>query len=100
MIDSFGFDSDRRSLMVKAFSLVLPQLKSINPDIVFLDIQMPDGTGFDVIGDRVRGQGLRSDLSLLHMRSSPSRPLSSVRLDYLLKPVDSSELKIGFGEGD
>ena len=48
MIDSFGFDVET----IPDGENVQSGIKAIekhNPDVVFLDIQMPDGTGFDVI---------------------------------------------------
>ena len=48
MIDSFGFDVQT----IPEGENVESGIKAIekhNPDIVFLDIQMPDGTGFDVL---------------------------------------------------
>jgi two-component system LytT family response regulator len=69
----------------------LEAIKAINPDIVLLDIQLPDGTGFDIleqIGDR--------DFQVIFVTAHEEfaiRAIKSSALDYILKPVDHQELK-------
>ena len=48
LIRSFGLDIE---VVGQAESVVtaLQEIKTHNPDLIFLDIQMPDGTGFDVL---------------------------------------------------
>lgn len=61
------------------------------PDIVFLDIQMPDGTGFDVIRSS-RSQ----DFQVIFITAHEEYAIKAIKfsaLDYLLKPVDPLELK-------
>ena len=48
MIDSFGLDVETIPEGENVESGIAA-IQKHNPDIVFLDIQMPDGTGFDVI---------------------------------------------------
>ena len=90
MIDSFGFDVET----IPEGQNVESGIEAINkykPDIVFLDIQMPDGTGFDV---------LRSiedkDFAVIFITAHEEFAIKAIKfsaLDYLLKPVDPTELE-------
>lgn len=90
MIDSFGFDIE-----------VIPEgenvqsgiaaIEKYNPDIVFLDIQMPDGTGFDVIRS-VENKTFEVVFITAHEEFA-IKAIKFSALDYLLKPVDATELK-------
>jgi len=90
MIDSFGFDVDT----IPEGENVQSGIKAIekhNPDIVLLDIQMPDGTGFDVI----RSIG-NKNFEVIFITAHEEFAIKAIKfsaLDYLLKPVDASELK-------
>ncbi|MEO0472431.1 MAG: LytTR family DNA-binding domain-containing protein [Bacteroidota bacterium] len=61
-------------------------LREHSPDVVFLDIQMQDGTGFDlleILGD--------IDFKLIFTTASDEHAIKAFRfsaIDYLLKPVD------------
>lgn len=62
-----------------------------NPDIVFLDIQMPDGTGFDVIRS-----AKNRNFQVIFITAHEEYAIKAIKfsaLDYLLKPVDPVELK-------
>lgn len=69
----------------------LEAIKSINPDIVLLDIQLPDGSGFDIldqIGDR--------DFQVIFITAHVDYAVEAIKrsaLDYILKPIDKKELK-------
>ena len=57
-----------------------------HPDLVFLDIQMPDGTGFDLLG-----QVAFTDFKLIFCTAFDNYAVKAFRfsaIDYLLKPVD------------
>jgi two-component system LytT family response regulator len=61
-------------------------IDSEKPDLVFLDIQMPDGTGFDLLG-----QVEYSGFKLIFCTSYDNYAVKAFRfsaIDYLLKPVD------------
>jgi two-component system LytT family response regulator len=45
MVDSFGFDIETYPLGENVQSGI-SLIETLQPDIVFLDVQMPDGTGF------------------------------------------------------
>lgn len=65
-------------------------LKSIQPDVLFLDIQMQDGSGFDLLD-------ILKDISfkIIFITASDAHAIKAFRyaaIDYLLKPVDPDEL--------
>jgi two-component system LytT family response regulator len=62
------------------------------PDLVFLDISMPDGTGFDLL-EQVQGH----KFELIFATASDQHAIRAIKYsacDYLLKPIDVEELKI------
>lgn len=66
-------------------------IKIHQPDLLFLDISMPDGTGFDVL-EKV--QGLKFDI--IFTTATDKHALKAIKYsacDYLLKPIDIDELK-------
>src|SRR5262245_21094644 len=69
----------------------LPIIKSFGPDLVFLDIQMPHQSGFDLLTTidnwnfEVIFTTAYSEFAIQAIRFSA--------LDYLLKPVDEAELR-------
>ena len=65
-------------------------LKSLKPDIVFLDIQMQDGSGFDLL-DILK----EIPFKIIFITASDAHAIKAFRyaaIDYLLKPVDPDEL--------
>ena len=90
MIDSFGFEV----VTIPEGENVQSGIEAIEkhqPDIVFLDIQMPDGTGFDVIRS-VENKNFEVIFITAHEEFA-IKAIKFSALDYLLKPIDSSELK-------
>jgi two-component system LytT family response regulator len=66
-------------------------IKSLNPDLLFLDISMPDGSGFDLL-EKVHG----SKFELIFATASDAHAIRAIKYsacDYLLKPIDVDELK-------
>ena len=65
-------------------------IKQIVPDIVFLDIEMPDGTGFDLL------QKLKPiNFKVIFITGYEDFAIKAFRfsaIDYLLKPLDPNEL--------
>src|ERR1051326_1813012 len=60
------------------------------PDIVLLDIQMPDGTGFDLLK-----QIKEIDFKVIFITAFHEYAVKAFKfsaLDYLLKPINSKEL--------
>lgn len=66
-------------------------LRQEKPDVVFLDIQMQDGSGFDLL------EIVPSDeLKIIFTTASDAFAIKAFRfsaVDYLLKPIDPDELK-------
>ncbi len=61
-------------------------IQRLNPDLVFLDIQMPDGTGFDLLEIIASPR-----FSIVFVTSYDNYALKAFQyaaMDYLLKPVD------------
>ncbi len=65
-------------------------IKQIVPDIVFLDVEMPDGTGFDLL------QKLKPiNFKVIFVTGYEDFAIRAFRfsaVDYLLKPLDPSDL--------
>jgi len=65
-------------------------LKSTRPDLLLLDIQLGDGTGFDLL------EGMQYEsLSVIFITAFNDQAIRAIRvgaLDYLLKPLDEGEL--------
>lgn len=90
MIESFGFDvevyTDGENVETG-----LKAIQELKPDIVFLDIQMPDGTGFDLL-NQVGEKGFE----LIFITAFQEYAIMAIKfsaLDYILKPIDAEELK-------
>lgn len=67
-------------------------ISSTKPDLVFLDISMPDGTGFDLL-EAVQGK----KFELIFTTATDKHALKAIKYsacDYLLKPIDIDELKV------
>ncbi len=64
-----------------------------NPDIVFLDVEMPNKTGFEII-DEVRK--LNADPTFILTTAFSQYAIKAIReaaFDFLLKPIDIDDLK-------
>lgn len=90
MINSFGLEVETIPEGENVESGI-QAIEKHHPDIVFLDIQMPDGTGFDV---------LRSiedkNFVVIFITAHEEFAIKAIKfsaLDYLLKPVDPTELE-------
>lgn len=65
-------------------------IRQVNPDIVFLDIELNPGTGFDVVG-----QTRDMRYAVIFTTAYEQYAIQAIRfssVDYLLKPVDLEEL--------
>ncbi len=61
------------------------------PDILLLDIQMPDGNGFDLL-DLIDDKNIKVIFITAHEEFA-IQAIKSSALDYILKPVDIEELR-------
>jgi two-component system, LytTR family, response regulator len=67
-------------------------VKTLNPELVFLDITMPDGSGFDLL-EKVAGH----KFELIFATASDQHAIRAIKYsacDYLLKPIDIEEMKL------
>jgi two-component system LytT family response regulator len=70
----------------------LELVKKLSPNLIFLDIEMADGSGFDLL-ERL-GSG---NYSVIFTTASDAHALKAIKfsaIDYLLKPIDGDELKV------
>jgi two-component system, LytTR family, response regulator len=66
-------------------------LSKEKPDVIFLDIQMQDGSGFDLL-EIIKG----TDIKVIFVTAYDAYAIKALRysaVDYLLKPIDPDELK-------
>lgn len=66
-------------------------IRSVKPRLVFLDIEMADGSGFDLL-EKVPNSGF----DVIFTTASDAHALRAIKysaIDYLLKPIDGDELK-------
>jgi two-component system LytT family response regulator len=69
----------------------LSAIRQVQPDIVFLDVEMPKMNGFEMLE-----QVGQVDFQIIFTTSYDQYALKAIRfsaLDYLLKPIDREELK-------
>ncbi|MFN5416739.1 MAG: LytR/AlgR family response regulator transcription factor [Flavobacteriia bacterium] len=69
----------------------LKAIEDIHPDIVFLDIQMPDGTGFDLL--KMIPQKTFEVIFITAHEEFAIKAIKFSALDYILKPIDPEELR-------
>jgi two-component system LytT family response regulator len=69
----------------------LAAIESIRPQLVFLDIQMPDGTGFDLL-KMIPNKNFEVIFITAHEEFA-IKAIKFSALDYVLKPVDAEELR-------
>lgn len=65
-------------------------IKAVQPDLVFLDIKMPDGSGFDLL-NRID----KKEFSLIFLTAYDEYALQAFKfsaIDYLVKPLDPDDL--------
>lgn len=70
-------------------------IERLAPDVIFLDIQLGDGTGFDILEQISSGAG-RIASNVVFITAHEQYAVKAFRfsaLDYLLKPVDPEDLK-------
>ena len=65
-------------------------IQKFNPDLVFLDIEMPGGTGFDLL-EKMGDIKFNVIFTTAH-ENFAIRAIKYSALDYLVKPVDAEEL--------
>ena len=86
----------RNFLITDQSSQAMGLLKNEIPDVLLLDLKMPDVTGFDILAE-MRKEKLLKHIPVIVLTSSSSaetklKVLELGASDFLSKPVDSSEL--------
>lgn len=90
MIDSLNLDLSIYSC-ADSIKSGAKAIRNINPDIVLLDIQMPDGSGFDLL-EQLYPKSFEVIFITAHEEYA-IRAVKSIAIDYVLKPVDIEELE-------
>jgi len=65
-------------------------IKELAPDLVFLDINMPDGTGFDLL-NKVKSIHFRFIIVTAYEQYA-IQAIRKSAIDYLMKPINANEL--------
>ena len=69
----------------------LEKISSLNPELLFLDIQMPGKSGIDLVQEMKR-----DDIQVIFVTAHQGFAIQALKLsaiDYILKPIDPAELK-------
>lgn len=75
-------------------------MDKLKPQVVFLDIQLNDGTGFDVLEQIAQKNG-KTTSHIVFITAHEEYAIKAFRfsaLDFLLKPIDPDELEIVIGK--
>lgn len=80
-------------VLAKAESVktAIEQIKTLKPDIVFLDVEMPEKDGFSLISETNP-----NDFEVIFTTAHPEYAIKAIKasaIDYLLKPIDHNELE-------
>ncbi len=70
----------------------LTKLKEVKPQLVFLDVEMPGGTGFDLL-EEINKENIKV-IFITAYKEYAIQALRARASDYLLKPVDPDELAV------
>lgn len=92
LIDSFDLGIETFPIG-ESVSTGLDAIESIKPDLVFLDIQMPDGTGFDLL--KLVPKKTFEVIFITAHEEFAIKAIKFSALDYILKPIDPEELRKG-----
>ena len=85
--------SDQLPLIEEADGVAsgIQKINQFRPDIVFLDIEMEDGTGFDLLS-KIHNPGFQLIFTTAHNQYA-IQAFKFSAIDYLLKPIDPEELQ-------
>lgn len=69
----------------------LKVIESYEPELIFLDVQLSDGTGFDLLE-----QSVYKNFEVIFITGYDSNAMKAIKvgaLDFILKPIDDDEFK-------
>jgi DNA-binding NtrC family response regulator len=72
----------------------LVKMEKLSPDIVILDLKMPDMNGLDILAE-IKGRDPRVEVIMLTGHGSVASGIEAMEkgaFDYIMKPVDLGEL--------
>jgi len=69
----------------------LSQINNLNPDVVFLDVSMPGGTGFEML-DQIQTKQFNVVITSAHKQYAIDA-FDYTAVNYLLKPIESTKLE-------
>lgn len=78
--------------MAESVSEALPLIRNTRPDLLFLDIELQTGTGFDLLNQLGDHTGFEVIFTTAFEQYA-IRAIKFSSLDYLLKPIDLDELQ-------
>lgn len=69
-------------------------VKDLNPDVILLDVQLGDGSGFELLNKIHPTNAII--IFITAYEEFAIKAFKTTAIDYLLKPVDITELKVAF----
>jgi two-component system, LytTR family, response regulator len=75
----------------------LSEIRNLKPDLVFLDVEMPECDGFDVIEMLAGGDLPLAIVFVTAYDKYALRAFEAGALDYLLKPFDNARFELALG---
>ena len=70
-------------------------IRSSSPDVVFLDVQMPDGTGLDVVRE-IGADAMPVTVFVTAYDQYALKAFDAAAIDYLVKPFDDERFELAF----
>lgn len=73
----------------------LDRLQEVQPDLLFLDIRMPEMSGLELLG-RVRASGANMPIVMVTAHGDLKTAKKAMKLgahDYVVKPINAEELR-------
>src|ERR1051326_2416928 len=75
----------------------IEEIEKHQPDLIFLDVEMPHGSGFDLL-EQLNG---KTNFEVIFTTAHDQYALRAIKfaaLDYLLKPIHPNELVLAIGK--
>jgi len=75
---------------------IIDKIKSFNPDLLLMDITMPDRNGIDILRE-IKSDGLTTPVVMLTADDTADTAVKAMKMgasDYLTKPFNTDEVKI------